>query len=213
MDEAGNDDGAVVDNDAREHEAMPSGLLVPGVWRVKTALNAAGIIDDCAFFINDRDAVKWRIGRREEYVSDDCRERLCVRLCCLDTKAVSEMVVSLQALPEGVEKSAAMVDRVVHMHSQWPERGHLIVRLNKETWLPVDLPLEGSVELTPHLTSGHNDLSFVQLKAIDNKMFVACAHMYTPETPAEPSLSANMDMMSPDIAVDPTLDFTGHVYL
>ncbi|KAL1740560.1 RAI1 like PD-XK nuclease-domain-containing protein [Schizophyllum fasciatum] len=156
------------------HNQTDSTLAVPGIWQAKTALTHPGI-NQCTFYVYERDAVRWNIGRGrvairqgsgeaaagkqgpeddavgdargtemgEEVVREQNKECLCVRLFCLDTKAVSEVIMSMQT-PTQPASPAMMVDKLVHMPSQWPEKGHLVVKLNNHTWLPVDL-LRGAV--------------------------------------------------------------------
>ncbi|KAI5833705.1 hypothetical protein K523DRAFT_342151 [Schizophyllum commune Tattone D] len=79
-------------------------------------------------------------GTGKPVAEEQSKERLHVRLLCLDTKAAYEAMMSVNrpGAPQPADPSV-IVDKLVHKQSEWPEKGHLVLKLNKQTWLPVDL--------------------------------------------------------------------------
>ena len=77
----------------------------------------------------------------------------------------------------------------------------------------VPQPTEGYVDLTPHLVEGENVLSFVQLRGVENKIFVVCGLLLSDIQDVLPPSPVSVDTIPvlPASPVDPVIDFIGGV--
>ncbi|KAL1727895.1 RAI1 like PD-XK nuclease-domain-containing protein [Schizophyllum commune] len=128
-------------------ERINSTLPVPGIWQAKTTSSHA-CVNQCSFHVYERDAVRWNVARRRSATEGPGNNDVDNALRTSGTTSrvegdVSMMDINMSRLesdaPRAEENPSVIVDKLVHMQSQWPEKGHLVLKLNKQTWLPVDL--------------------------------------------------------------------------
>ncbi|KAI5892903.1 RAI1-domain-containing protein [Schizophyllum commune H4-8] len=126
---------------------IDSTLPVPGIWQAKTASSHA-CVNQCSVHVYERDAVKWNVARRRSTIKGpedngvgDAPRRSGTTSRVEDD--VSMMDIDVSRLESDAsragENPSVIVDTLVHMQSQWPEKGHLVIKLNEQSWLPVDL--------------------------------------------------------------------------
>ncbi|KAL1666853.1 RAI1 like PD-XK nuclease-domain-containing protein, partial [Schizophyllum commune] len=145
-------------------EQINSTLPVPGIWQAKTTSSHA-CVNQCSFHVYERDAVRWNVARRRSATEGPGDNDVDNALRTSGTTSrvegdVSMMDIDMSRLesdaPRAEESTSrtrestsgtgkppadpsVIVDKLVHKQSEWPEKGHLVLKLNKQTWLPVDL--------------------------------------------------------------------------